>query len=148
LYTLPPRKTSPRKPRPERPAPKPRPEELTKHFGAVGFVSFHVSGSSGEEGNSTGLGASWRPPECRKRGVLRRAWRIVSEVNAGEPNPDAADNGYWFHSDQVVIGSHDAACRYTDAGFLAMGRLLPAPNRAGMGHSNRHSREHLRLSLV
>jgi uncharacterized protein (TIGR03067 family) len=41
--------------------------------------------------------------------MLRGAWRIVSEVNAGEPNPDAGDNGYWFHSDRVIIGSADVA---------------------------------------
>jgi uncharacterized protein (TIGR03067 family) len=41
--------------------------------------------------------------------MLRGAWRIVSEVNAGDLNPDSADNGYWFHPDRVIIGSADAA---------------------------------------
>ena len=50
--------------------------------------------------------------------MLRGAWRIVSEVNGGEPNSDAADNSYWFHDDRVVIGSQDAAWEWrirTDA---------------------------------
>jgi hypothetical protein len=41
--------------------------------------------------------------------MLGGAWRIVSEVLAGDPNPDAADNGYWFHPDRVVVGSQDCA---------------------------------------
>ena len=40
---------------------------------------------------------------------LLGAWRIAREQNAGEDNPHAADNGYWFHESHVVIGSADAA---------------------------------------
>lgn len=35
--------------------------------------------------------------------------RTVSEVSAGVSNPDAADNGYWFHPNRVVLGSEDCA---------------------------------------
>jgi uncharacterized protein (TIGR03067 family) len=41
--------------------------------------------------------------------MLRGTWRIVSGVNGGEPNPDVADNSYWFHDHRVIIGSQDAA---------------------------------------
>jgi uncharacterized protein (TIGR03067 family) len=51
--------------------------------------------------------------------MLRGAWRIVTEVSCGDLNPDAADNGYWFHPDRVVIGSRDCAWEWpirVDAG--------------------------------
>lgn len=41
--------------------------------------------------------------------MIDGAWRIVSEVSAGDPNPDAADNGYWFRSERVTVGSQDCA---------------------------------------
>jgi uncharacterized protein (TIGR03067 family) len=41
--------------------------------------------------------------------MLRGAWRIVTEINSGEANPDAGDNGYWFLGDRLIIGSQDAA---------------------------------------
>jgi uncharacterized protein (TIGR03067 family) len=33
----------------------------------------------------------------------------VSEWNAGQPNRNAADNGYWFHPKHVIVGSQDWA---------------------------------------
>ena len=41
--------------------------------------------------------------------MLKGAWRSGSEISGGDPNPDAADIGYWFHADRVTIGSQDCA---------------------------------------